>query len=157
MPERLNTTAEQIMSTDIRTLTAETPLKEAMRVLADEDVQCVVVVDDDGRPQGILTEGDLLRFAEESDDARMTKVLHRVLEEEHHIFDTMRGLRKASATTVGQIASKPVKCADVDTTVGKLASIMETYDYRQLPVVKDDKLVGLVGRQEIIRAIADRE
>jgi CBS domain-containing protein len=157
MPERLTVTAEHIMATAVPTLPPSASISDALDLLSDEAIACAVVVDEDHQPQGIITERDLLAFAEESNDARLSKVLKRMLLEEHHIFDSMRGLRKFSATTVGDIANSPVKCAEADMTIGQIAGIMETFDYRQLPVVKDGKLIGLVGRQEIIRAIADRE
>jgi CBS domain-containing protein len=157
LPEPLQVTAEQIMKRDFATLPSSAPISEAVHLLADKDTACAVVLDADGKPEGIITERDLLGYAEANDEARLAKVLKRMLVEEHHIFDSMKGLQAAKATTVGGIASKPVKCAEADMTLGKIASILETYDYRQIPVMKDGELVGLVGRQEIVKAIADRE
>lgn len=156
MPERLSVTAEQIMLTDVPTLTMDASISEAIELLADKEIACVVVVDESQKPQGIVTERDLLALAEDLDGTHLATVLKRMLQEEHHIFDAMRGLRKMAATTVSDVASHPVKCAEADMTIGRLASIMETFDYRQLPVVKDGSMVGLVGRQEIIRAIAGK-
>ena len=156
MPERLNVTAEQIMSTDVPMLTMDASISEAVDLLADKEIACAVVVDASHKPQGIVTERDLLALAEDLEGTHLATVLKRMLQEEHHIFDAMRGLRKISATTVSDVASSPVKCVEADMTIGQLASIMETFDYRQLPVLKDGRLVGLVGRQEIIKAIADK-
>ena len=156
MPERLNITAEQIMLTDVPTLTMTASISEAIELLADKEIACAVVVDESHKPQGIVTERDLLTLTEDLEGSHLATVLERMLQEEHHIFDAMRGLRKMAATTVADVVSRPVKCAEADMTIGRLASIMETFDYRQLPVVRDGRLVGLVGRQEIVRAIADK-
>ena len=156
MPERLNVTAEQIMSTDVPVLTMDTSISEAIDLLADKEITCAIVVDESHKPQGIVTERDLLALAEDLEGTHLATVLKRMLQEEHHLFDAMHSLRKIAATTVSDVANSPVKCAEADMTIGQLASIMETFDYSQLPVVKDGRLVGLVGRQEIIRAIADR-
>ncbi len=156
MTERLSVTAEQIMLTDVPTLKMDASISEAIDLLADDQIACAVVVDESHKTRGIVTERDLLALAEDLEGTHLAKVLKKMLQEEHHIFDAMRGLRNMAATTVSDVASSPVKCAEPDMTIGQLASIMETFDYRQLPVVKDGRLVGLVGRQEIIRAIADK-
>jgi CBS domain-containing protein len=155
MPERLKTRAEQIMITDVQTLHPNASVAEAVELFADKQIACAIVVDGERRPKGIVTERDLLGLAEDH-GAHVANVLQRMLQEQHHIFDSMRNLRNAAATTVEGVASSPVTCADVGMTVGQLASMMETFDYRQLPVVREGRLVGLVSRQEIIRAIADK-
>lgn len=155
MPERLKVRAEQIMITDVPTLPADASVADAVQLLADRKIACAIVVDEKRRPIGIVTERDLLGLAE-NQGARVATVLQRMLQEQHHIFDSMHNLRKAAATTVKDMASAPVTCADVGATLGELAAMMETFDYRQLPVVREGRLVGLVSRQEIIRALADK-
>lgn len=155
MPERLQTRAEEIMMTDVPTLDADASVRDAVHFLADKQIACAVLVDEERRPKGIVTERDLLGLAK-NQGRLVASVLRRMLEEEHHIFDSMHDLRKAGATTVSDVASSPVQTADVDATVARLASIMETFDYRQVPIVRKGRLVGIVGRQEIIRAIANK-
>ena len=156
MSEPLNVTAEQIMLTDVPTLTMDAPISEALDLLADEEIACAVVVDGSHRPKGVITERDLLALAEDLEGTHREKVLKSMLQDDHPIFDAMHGLRNMAATTVSDVASRPVKCVEADMTIGRIASIMETFNYRQLPVLRDGRLVGLVGRQEIIRAIADK-
>lgn len=156
MPERLDLTAEQIMSTNVATIQGDAPVSDVVKLLADEDIYCAMIVDGDGKPEGIVTEADLLRFAGADDKARLSKLLKQILQEEHHIFDSMHEVRKYDATNVRDMASSPVKCAEADMTLSEIASVMESYDYRQLPVVKEGRLVGIVGRQEVIKAIADQ-
>jgi CBS domain-containing protein len=155
MPERLNRRAEEIMSKDVLTVAPDTPVADVVRLLAERQASCAVVVSDDGRPEGIVSERDVLSLARTSDD-RVAQVLRRMLQEEHHFFDSMRELRKAAATRVGDIASKPVVCAEAGMTVRQVAGLMERFDYRQVPVLRNGKVAGIVTRQEIVRAIADQ-
>ncbi|WP_337845092.1 CBS domain-containing protein [Thermus sp.] len=53
---------EEIMTSPVHTVTPETPLGEALRLMLDYDINHVPVVDGEGRPLGILTRFDLLRF-----------------------------------------------------------------------------------------------
>jgi len=52
--------------------------------------------------------------------------------------------------------SSPVQSVEVDVPIGQVAALMEALDYRQVPVTLAGKLVGLVTRRDIVRAIADR-
>lgn len=154
MPERLHRTARDIMDASPATLDRTASISDAVQLLADRDIACAVIVDEARKPVGIITEGDLLALAQ-TDGSRARTMLARLLQEEHHFFDTLRGLRKATATSVGDAMSKPVECVEADATIGRVAHLMETFDYRQIPVVDDGRLVGLVSRQDVVRAIAD--
>lgn len=156
MPERLKHRAQDIMSRDVSTLTRDASITDAVHLLAERGAPCAVVVGEEDRPEGIVTERDLLALARDNEDARLALMLKRMLQEEHHVFDSMKELRKAAATRVSDVMSSPVQCADVDMTVGQIAATMDTFDYRQLPVVREGRLVGLVTRQDIVRAIADK-
>lgn len=143
------------MRTDVLTVAPETSVADVVQLLAELDATCAVVVGADGRAQGIVSERDLLALARSSDE-RLSAMLRRMLQEEHHIFDSMRELRKAAATHIADIATVPVACAGADMTVPEMAAIMEQRDVRQLPVVRDGRVVGVVTRKEIVRAIADQ-
>ncbi|MEX0785532.1 MAG: CBS domain-containing protein [Dehalococcoidia bacterium] len=153
MPERLAARADEIMSTDVLTVGSDTPVTEVVQLLADENASCVVVVNDDGKPTGIVSERDLLVLAK-TGEQRLAGMLSRLLQEEHHTFDALRQIRKSAALGVADIASTPAQCADAAMTVGQVAALMDKFDYRQLPVVRDGKVVGIVTRQEVVKAIA---
>lgn len=145
------------MRQDVLTIRGDASVSEAVRLLAERGSPCAVVVDEEGCPRGIITERDVLVLARVEDRAGLAAILRRMLEEEHHIFDSMRRLRQAAASSrVEEVMSTPVQCADVEMTLGQMADIMETFDDRQLPVVEEGRLVGLVTRQDIVRAIADK-
>lgn len=155
MPEQQKLRTEQIMSTDVPTLSRDASIADAVHLLAEQDVSCAVIVDERGHPDGIITERDLLVFARNEGGTRVARLLQRMLQEEHHIFDSMRELRKSAASEVGQVMNSPVRCAEPEMTISQVASIMETFDYKQLPVVREGRLIGLVTRQDIVRALAD--
>jgi len=155
MPEQLQQTARDIMSVDVPTLSRDASVENAVTLLAGRDIAYAVIVDGDGGPAGMITEGDLLALAQR-DRKRPGGLLQRMLQEEHHLADTMRELRKAIASDVADVMSAPVESVTPDTPIARIAALMEAYDYRQLPVVEDGRLLGIVTRQDIVRAIADR-
>lgn len=156
MPERLAARAQDIMNLAVVTVRRETAVADVLHLLADHHASCAVVVDNQDKPTGIVSERDLLALAR-SGGERVSGMLRGMLQEEHHVFDALHELRKSAATNVADIASTPVACVDVDDTITQVAARMEKLDYRQLPVVRDGKVVGIITRQEVVRAIADRD
>lgn len=148
MPQR---NVEEIMSREVLTIA------DAVRLLAERNSAYAVVVDADGKPEGIGTERDVLNLAQADDKWRLTHALDRILAEEHHIFDTMKELRRLAPKSVGEAMGSPVRCAEAGTPMAEAARATEQNDYRQLPIVKDGKLIGIVGRHDIVRALADTE
>ena len=155
MPERLNFRAREIMDKDVLVLPRDCPVAEAVRLMAERHMSCAVVVEDD-KPVGIVSERDLLPLAVRLDEGSPGPVLRRILSDEAHIFQFLKDIRKADANVVADVMSSPVECADADATIGQLAAMMETNGYRQLPVVQEGRLIGLVTRQDIVRAVANR-
>ena len=143
------------MSHEVLTVAPDTSVRDAVRTLAERDSAYAVVVDADGKPEGIVTERDFLDLARANEKGRLTHLLDRMLAEEHHIFDAMHELRRLAPNSVREAMSSPVRCVEADTTMAEAARIMEQNDYRQLPVVKDGKLIGIVGRHDIVRALAE--
>jgi len=155
MPERLNFRAREIMDKDVLVLPRDCPVAEAVRLMAERHTSCAVVVEED-KPIGIVSERDLLPLAVRLDEGPLGPVLRRILSDEAHIFQFLKDVRKADAEVVADVMSSPVECADADATLGQLAAMMETDGYRQLPVVREGRLIGLVTRRGILRALADR-
>lgn len=58
MPDRMQQTARAIMSADVPMLDEVASISEAVQHLADRDTGCTIIVDDDRRPAGIITEPD---------------------------------------------------------------------------------------------------
>jgi len=156
MPERLKASAGAIMSRDVPTLARDASVADAVRLLLERGASCAVVVEEGNLPSGIITERDLLPMATEQGGGLPGLVLRQILQDERHILDFLQQARKAHASRVADVMSSPVQCADIDMTVGQVAAIMEAFDYRQLPVVREGRLVGLVTRHDIVRAIADK-
>ncbi|MDP3768137.1 MAG: CBS domain-containing protein [Dehalococcoidia bacterium] len=144
------------MSRDVPTLRREASIADAVRLPGGAERPMCPRCGRVGHPEGIVTERDLVPLARDDRDGGLARMLARMLEEEHHLFDSMHDLRKAAATRVSDVASAPVHSADPDMALGKVAALMEAFDLGRLPVVEDGRLAGLVRRQDIVRAIAGK-
>jgi len=143
--------ARDIMTRDVITVRPETTIEELAKLLTEKKISGAPVVDEEGNLRGIVTENDLIR---------KNKRLHipTVL----RLFDAfiMLGtgqmkeeMRKITATTVGEICTKEVISIREDTTIEDIATIMSEKNVHLLPVVEDQKVVGIVGKADIVRAM----
>lgn len=125
--ERDGLTVGDIMSKEIITSTRDETLFAAAKKMSENGVSCVVVVEN-GRIAGIMTDKDMLRgVALEETDFRRVRI--------------------------AQFMTSPVEVVPSPTSVMTAGQIMETRGIKRLPVVDDNRLVGLVTQTDITRGL----
>lgn len=141
--------ARDIMTPEVITVVPETPVQEVARLLADNRISGVPVVKD-GKVIGILSEGDLFRRVE-------------LGTERHHLhwlelFASARSLAseyvKSRGQTAADVMTRDVASVTPTTPLGKIANILESRRIKRVPVLEDDRLVGIVSRANIVQALA---
>ena len=141
--------AADIMTRDIVTVGPETPLADAIRLMLEHRVSGLPVVDGAGRLVGLLTEGDLLHRAETGTDAVRLGWLQALLARgrmaEQYVHTHGRRVRDAMTRDVLTVG----EASPLDDVV----RIMETRHVRRVPVVEDGRLVGIVSRSDLVRAL----
>ena len=151
--------AGQVMTTSVLSFSPDEPVIEAMGRLVDAEVDGGPVLDDDGRVVGMLSTGDLIVQESRLHYPTVISLLGGIIELPSAQKDFEEDLRKAASATVSDaMASEPVTVGP-DDTVETIATQMHDHDVSRVPVVDDDgRLVGLVARGDILRAImADLE
>lgn len=145
--------AAEIMKKDVITLRPEMSVEEAGRVFIEHNIGGAPVVDDAGNLYGIVTENDLI-----ARDKRLhIPTILRIFDAYIALGSTsaMREeLRKMAARTVKDIMTADVISVTEDTPLEELATIMTEKGVHLLPVVKGTRLVGVVGRHEVLKAAA---
>lgn len=119
------------------------PFKEIARLLAENDVTAVPVIDASHRPMGVVSEADLLRkSADQPDPSGRVPVPHLEAWER----------AKAEGARAEELMSAPAVCARPEWTVVEAARLMAVQDVKRLPVVDEtDKLLGIVSRSDLLR------
>lgn len=144
--------AKDIMTRDVITIRPDATVEELARLLIEHKISGVPVVDDSGKLIGIVTENDLIR---------QNKRLH--IPTIIRLFDAyiMLGsgrmedeIKRIIATTVGEICTRDVITVNEDTTIEDVATIMSEKNVHLLPVLKDSRIVGIVGKADVVSAIA---
>ena len=145
--------AQDIMTNNVITVTEDMPVKELAIILSKNKISGAPVVDNEGKLIGVVTESDLID---------QTKKVH--IPTVVSIFDSFlflesperleKDLKKMAASTVKDISSEEIVNVNKDTRLDELATLMSEKKVHTLPVVEGDKLVGVIGKSDIIRTLA---
>ena len=133
-----------VMTRDVVTVSPETSLKEAGRLLVEHGISGVPVMDAEARLVGVLSTTDML-----------PKEVGGVPFGRRPVGGFLAGAvdaAKLDAVTVGQAMTAPALTVEPRQSVPAAAGLMLEYDVTRLPVLEDGKLVGIVTRTDLVRA-----
>ena len=141
------------MSTTLFTVERQTPVRDVIRLLIDQRISGVPVVDD-GAVVGIISEGDLiLRERAYRQRGGMTFLAQQLFEDHEKLAVEYR---KAHGLVAEDVMTEPVVTILPGTPVEEIAHLMAERHIKRVPVVEHGKLVGIVSRGDILRAAYDR-
>ncbi|MBW1818571.1 MAG: CBS domain-containing protein [Deltaproteobacteria bacterium] len=144
--------ASDIMTTDVITVKKETSLKELARVLYERHINGVPVVDDGGALIGIICESDLIRRDRKLHIPTVVALFDAVFYLESS-KKMEKEIRRINAATVGDLYSKDVITVDERTPVVEIATIMSEKHAYTIPVMDEDRMVGIIGKADLIRTL----
>ena len=144
--------AMDVMTTDVITLDPNTTIQGVATLLAERGISGAPVVDSGGRLVGIVSEGDLLHRAEIG-TARRHRVRRRSWWLDHYAADSAREYVKDHGRTVSDIMSPDVLTVTEDTDLADVAALLEAKRIKRVPVMRDGKIVGIISRANIVRAV----
>ena len=136
---------KDVMTRDVRTIRADTPIKEAAGLLAEHGISGLPVVDADGMVIGVLSESDIV--ARESGDGSRSGLLARLLDLEDPDFR-----ERLRARPAGEAMSSPAVTITPGRSVHEAAGTMLDEGVNRLPVVDTGMLVGIVTRADLVKA-----
>ena len=147
-------TAGDIMTTEVQTVHEETDLKVLAKRFVEQNVNAMPVVDDDGRLVGMVTQTDLVEQDMPLHIPTVVSIFDWVIYLESPKKFTEE-VRKVTARKVGEICAREVVTCTPGDSVSRVASLMVDNKVHLVPVVADGKMVGVVGRLDIIRSMGD--
>ena len=143
----------ELMTTKIVAVRPDTPVKSIAPLLFAHGISAVPVVNADGVPIGMISEGDLMPRNESERDQRRDWWLRMLSEGEklspdflQHIEDDKRVARDIMVTPIITIADT----ADVV----EAAELLSEKRIKRLPVLRDGRIVGIVSRADLVRTVA---
>lgn len=144
--------ASQIMTKNVITVTKETPIRELAEILLDKGVNGVPVVDEQGAVIGVVCESDLVEYNKPLHIPTVFFILDSIIPIENP-WRLHQDYKRISATTVGDIYSHPATCVQSDADVSEVARIMSENKYYTIPVIEEGKLVGIIGKVDIVKSL----
>lgn len=144
--------ASDIMTTDVITVKKETPLKVLAGILYKHHINGVPVVDDDGSLIGIICESDLIRQGKKLHIPTVVTIFDAVIYLENP-KNIKKEFQRVSATTVGDLYTRDPVTVDEKTPIEEIATIMTQKKIYTIPVMDGDRIVGIIGKADLIRAI----
>lgn len=146
--------AMDVMTTNVITVTPDTTVQELAALLGNHGISGVPVVDAAGTLVGIVSEGDLMHRTETGTERRTERRRVRWLDSVASERDLARDYVKSHARAVGEIMTRDVITVAETTELDEVANLLETKRIKRVPVVRDGKLVGIISRANLVRALA---
>ncbi len=146
-------TAKELMTKNVITVTGETPVRELAKILSENKISGAPVVDDQGSVIGVVTESDLIYQNKKVHIPTVVAILDAFIFLESP-EKMEKELKKMAGAKVEDIFAHEVITVQQDTPLDEVATLMAEKKVHTLPVLDSEKLVGVIGKSDIIRTIA---
>ena len=146
-------TASDIMTQDVVTVNKNQPISDLAIIFIENHFNGVPVLDNTGKVVGVVTQGDLIEQNKNLHIPTVIALFDAVLflESEKKFEDD---LKKLTGSKIEDIYHKNLITVSPDTYFSEIITIMAEKDIHTLPVLDGDKLIGIIGKQNIIHEMA---
>jgi CBS domain-containing protein len=145
-------TVRDIMTTKLITVTPEMDIARAAKILLDNRVNGAPVVDKNERLVGILCQSDLISQQKKLPIPTLFTFLDGVIQ-----LPSMKQIEKqvskiAALSVAEAMTARPVT-VNPDTNIETVAALMVDKNFHTLPVVEGSRLVGIIGKEDVLRTL----
>ncbi len=148
------TTIAEVMTTEVITVTLDTSLRELAKILDEKQINGVPVVDDENSVIGVVCESDLISKDTPLHIPTVFVILDSFIPLENP-FRLQKEFKRLTATRVSDVYSSPVTTLEPDADLQQAARLMVEKKFYTIPVVSGGKLVGILGKRDVIRSLYD--
>ena len=143
--------AADVMTPDVITVQPDTPLDKVIDLMLQHGISGLPVLDQDVLV-GIVSEGDLLRRVE----LGTVQVRSHLLEVLADAGSLAAEYARTHGRRAAEVMTRNVVTVDEATPLAEVARLLEARRIKRLPVMRDGRLVGIVSRANLVRALAGR-
>ncbi len=145
--------AASIMTRNVVTAGPNDSVAHVARILSEHGISAVPVCNDQGLIVGMLSEGDLMRpFGNAHSEKRAWWL--NLLAEGTDLAPSFLDYLRMDRRRARDLMTTPVITATAKTTVPELADLLARHDIKRVPITQDGRLLGIVSRADIVRAMA---
>jgi CBS domain-containing protein len=142
--------ADQIMTQNVITIRPEGTIADAAKMMLKHHISGLPVVDEAGELRGIISESDFLRRVEIGTQKRRGRWLRILVgpgkAASEYVHEQGRKVREIMTTTPCTVTR--------DASLGDIVELMEKNNIKRVPVVDEDRLVGIVTRSNLMQAVS---
>jgi CBS-domain-containing membrane protein len=142
--------AADVMTNEVITAGEDASVQEAAKLMVEHRISAVPVVDRDRRVVGMVSEGDLLHRAETGTERRRSWWLDLAASTNRLAGEYV----KSHSGSVKDVMTRDVISVTEETPVADISILLETNRIKRVPVLRDGRLVGIVSRANLVRALA---
>lgn len=141
--------AIDVMQRELITAKADMTIDDAVHLMVANRISGLPVLDATGAVIGILSEGDLLRRTELGTEAKLRTWIGWLAGQGKAAREYVR----EHARKVGEVMTAPVTTVTPQTELAEVVALMESRHIKRVPVVQDGRLVGVLTRSDLMRAL----
>jgi CBS domain-containing protein len=145
-------TSADVMTADVVSVEPDTPVRDIAQLLYTRRISGVPVVEQ-GRLIGIVSEGDLIGHAAAIGEQRRSWWLSAFMDDSL----SARDYAKTHGRTARDVMTSNVVTVEETTTLAEIAKTLERHRIKRVPVVRNDTLVGIVTRGNLLQGLANLE
>ena len=149
-------TVKEMMTTDVITVTPQTDIVRAAQLLLEKRINGLPVVDDNGLLKGILCQSDLIAQQKKMPVPSLFTFLDGFIQL-NSVKQLEQQTRKMVALTVADAMTPNPITVQPDTSIETVAALMVDNNFHTLPVVQDGRLVGIIGKEDVLRTLLPAE
>lgn len=148
--------AKDVMTRDVITVSPHDKVENVARLLVDQKISGVPVVDENGHVVGIVTEKDLMIKAGDLRLPFYVTLFDSIIYLENPIKFSEK-IKKYTAVKVKEIMTTKVITIDEDTPIPDIVDLMTKKNVNRVPVVRHNHLVGIITRNDILKALVNKD
>lgn len=145
---------KDIMVKEVITINKKATIAEIARVLVANSISGVPVVDDEEVLVGIVSEGDLLHKETSPRLPDFINILGAIIYY-NGVEQYNEDFKKLTAGQADSIMTAVVVTVSPEEEIDKVAKLMLEHGIKRIPVVENDKIVGIISRRDIIKLLID--
>lgn len=145
-------TAQDIMTSDPIVVDPETEIPEAARLLLEKNINGIPVVNENNELLGIICQSDLVSLQRKIPLPSLFTLFDSLLPLSS-ASKMEKEIKKIAAVRVKEAMTSDPESVTRETTLEELAEIMVKKKYHTLPVVEDGRLVGVVGKADVLKTL----
>lgn len=147
--------AKDFMTTNVITCTEDQSVADAAKLMVDNEFSVMPILSTDGKLVGIVTESDFV--GKEVSIPHALASIKQLFGQNFYFADVETLYKEAKGKKLSDVMSKNLKTVKPDTSLSDVVNYMISKNVKRLPVVEDEKLIGIITRKNILKAFNEVE